>query len=273
VRAFARQAEAAGFDSIWLFDHLLYRFPPKPTRGTWEAWTTLPALAEATSHVEIGTLVVCTPIRNPAVLAKMAITADEVSGGRLILGLGAGWHKPEFDAFGIPFDHRVDRFEEALHIIAPLLREGRASFEGTYYSARDCEILPRGPRPAGPPILIAAFGPRMLRLTARYADCWNTAWLGEVVPLADRRAELEAACADVGRNPATLAVTVGVRIDYTDTPPASPCLTGTPEQIAAGLRGHAQMGVAHVICSLNPNNGESLARFAQALAAYRRADG
>ena len=276
TRAFALQAEAAGFDSIWIFDHLLFRYPEKPTQGVWEAWTVLSGLAEATSRVELGTLVICTPLRNPAVLAKMAITLDEVSEGRLILGLGAGWHKPEFDAFGIPFDHRVDRFEEALRIIVPLLREGRVSFQGTYYTARDCEIVPRGPRPSGPPLLIAAFGPRMLRLTARYADNWNTAWLGQATGLAERRAGLEAACATEGRDPASLEVTVGVTIDYTATAGVAgtaasneKVLTGTAEEVAAGLRGYAEAGVAHVICALNPINQESLERLAEALAVYR----
>src|SRR4051812_12310629 len=125
IRALARQAEAAGFDSIWVYDHLLFRFPEQPTGGIWEAWTLLAALAEATERVELGTIVLCVPFRNPAVLAKMADTLEEISGGRLILGLGAGWHQPEFDAFGIPFDHKVDRFEEALQIITSLLREAK----------------------------------------------------------------------------------------------------------------------------------------------------
>ena len=113
VRNLALQAERSGFDSIWLYDHLLYRPDGKPTRGIWECWTFLSALAEATEKVEIGTLVLCNSFRNPALLAKMAITLDEVSNGRFIMGIGAGWNKPEYDAFGFPFDHRVDRFEES----------------------------------------------------------------------------------------------------------------------------------------------------------------
>src|ERR671938_862468 len=146
TRAFALQAAATGFDSLWLYDHLLYRAPHQPTHGIWEAWTVLSALAEATTQVELATVVLCTPFRNPAILAKMAVTLDEVSGGRVILGLGAGWHQPEFEAFGVPFDHRVSRFEEALQIIGPLLRQGRVDFSGTYYAARNCELIPRGPR-------------------------------------------------------------------------------------------------------------------------------
>lgn len=272
TRAFAQQAEAAGFDSIWIYDHLLFRFPERPTEGIWEAWTVLSALAEATRRVELGTLVLCSPFRNPAILAKMAITLDEVSSGRLILGLGAGWHQPEFDAFGLPFDHKVDRFEEALQIIVPLLREGRVTFRGAYHSAVDCEIVPRGPRPDGPPILIASSGPRMLRLTARYADSWNTAWYGQAGAVAEPRAALESACAAEGRDPATLDVTVGVNVDYSAAS-AEEALTGPPEAIAAGLRGYADAGVGHVICALNSTNAASLTQLTEALAVYRRTGG
>ena len=126
----ARTAEAGGLDSFWLFDHLLFRHDPQKTVGIWECWTLLCALAEATEKIELGTIVLCSPFRNPALLAKMAHTLDEVSNGRLILGIGAGWHKPEFDAFGYPFDKRVDRFEEALQIMQPLLKGQGVDFEG-----------------------------------------------------------------------------------------------------------------------------------------------
>jgi probable F420-dependent oxidoreductase len=272
IRAIALQAESAGFDSIWVYDHLLYRFGDNPTAGIWECWTLLAALAEATERVRLGTLVMCVPFRNPALLAKMADTLDEISHGRLILGLGAGWHQPEFDAFGVPFDHKVDRFEEALQIIIPLLREGKVDFTGTYYSAPNCELRPRGPSARGPEILIASFKPRMLELTARYADSWNTAWLGRPTGLPDRRAALEAACAKAGRDPATLAVTVGVSVAYpvpgkiSDTPPApDKVLTGTPADVAAGLRAYADMGVAHVICSLDPATPEAVEWLAEAV--------
>lgn len=275
IRALARQAEAAGFDSIWVYDHLLFRFPEQPTRGIWESWTLLAALAEATERVELGTIVLCVPFRNPAGLAKMADTLEEISGGRLILGLGAGWHQPEFDAFGIPFDHKVDRFEEALQIITPLLREGKVDFTGTYYSAPNCELRPRGPRPSGPEILVASFKPRMLKLTARYADSWNTAWLGLPTKLAERRAPLEAACAEEGRDPATLAITVGVSVHYAapgqpleNPPEPDNALSGSAEDVAAGLRAYAQQGVAHVICSLEPTTPESVEWLAEALRIY-----
>ena len=130
LKAAAQQSEEAGFDSVWVYDHLLHRFEGHPTVGFWEAWTMLTALAAVTERVELGTTVLAAGFRNPALLAKMADTLDEVSGGRLILGLGAGWHEPEFDAFGFPFDHRVSRLEEALQIIRPLLRDRRVDFRG-----------------------------------------------------------------------------------------------------------------------------------------------
>ncbi|MFN8500452.1 LLM class flavin-dependent oxidoreductase [Kouleothrix sp.] len=256
IRAHALRAEAAGFDSIWVYDHLLFRFGEKPTAGIWESWSMLAALAEATRRVQLGTIVMCVPFRNPALLAKMADTLDEISGGRLILGLGSGWHQPEFDAFGVPFDHKVDRFEEALQIITPLLREGRVDFSGSYYRAPNCELRPRGPRPHGPEILIGSFKPRMHGLVARYADSWNTAWLGQPTLLAERRAGVEAACAAAGRDPASLGVTVGVHLMYLDagTPPSEPperVLTGSPAEVAAALREYAAQGVDHLICSID----------------------
>src|SRR5690606_16587855 len=156
-RAMARLAEDMGFDSVWFVDHLLYRGADATTmdvQGTWECWSILAALAAVTERVELGPLVTPTSFRNPALFAKMVATIEEISGGRIILGLGAGWHKGEYDAFGFPFDHRVARFEEAFTIIHSLLRHGQVDFEGQYYSARECELRPRGPRPNGPPLMI-----------------------------------------------------------------------------------------------------------------------
>jgi probable F420-dependent oxidoreductase len=277
IRALAQQAEKSGFDSVWLMDHFLFRHPGQPTRGVWEAWVMLAALAAVTQRVELGTLVLATSFRNPALLAKMAITLEEVSGGRLILGLGAGWHQPEYDAFGYPFDHRVDRFEEAMQIIAPLLRDGYVDFAGRYYNAKNCEIAPRGPRPHGPPILVGSSGPRMLGILARYADQWNTCWLGrpEHTNLAERQAALAAACRTAGRDPASVAVTVGVRVagpDYTGNDDPATLLAGSPTDIAAALRAYAALGVAHVICWPQPNTTASVALLAEALQRYRNAD-
>lgn len=255
LRACARSGEEAGLDALWVYDHLLFRFPGRAASGIHEAWTILSALAATTRRVELGTLVLAMPFRNPAVLAKMAAAVDEVSGGRLILGIGAGWHEPEFSAFGIPFDHRVSRFEEGLQIVSDLLRTGYTDRPGRYTTARDLPLLPT-PRPGGPPILIAGKRPRMLRLVARYADLWNTAWLGSAAELPPRLEPLHAALAETGRDPASLAVTVGVNVVVSDLVageelPGS-ALAGDAAAIAAGLREYAELGVAQVIASLTP---------------------
>ena len=214
IRDVARAAETSGFDSLWVYDHLLFRSDGETT-GIHECWTILSAIAEATERVELGTIVMCTSFRNPALLAKMAATLDHISGGRLILGIGCGWHDPEYEAFGYPTDHKVGRFEEALTIIRGLIRDGRADLQGRGQQASDAVLLP----PARPdlPILIAAKRPRMLELTARHADAWNLAWFGHPDDrLTTGRADLLAACAAVGRDPATLEQTVGVEVRYPD---------------------------------------------------------
>ncbi len=171
----ARRAEEVGFDSLWVADHLHMRFPGSEDRplGVWEGWSLLAALAAATDRITLGPLVACTAYRNPALLAKIAATVDDISGGSLILGLGAGWHEPEYTAFGYPYDHLGSRFDEALAIIAALLRDGHVDFVGRSYQARECELRPRGPRPGGMPIMIGAEGERLLQLTARHADAWK----------------------------------------------------------------------------------------------------
>src|SRR3981081_285227 len=249
IREMACRIEDAGLDSIWVYDHFLYRWPGRPTGGIWESWTVLSALAQATHRVQLGTLVLCTPFRNPAVLAKMATTLDEVSGGRVILGLGAGWHQPEFDAFGVPFDHRASRFHEALQIICPVWRRGQGDCQGTYSAARDCEMIPRGPRPGGPPVMIAGAGPRMLRLAARYADSWNTAWHAEPSSAVQRIESIREACKLEGRDLDTFEITASVGIGYPDLGAVTPRskLTGTPEQVAEAFRGSAALGVKNTM--------------------------
>ncbi|MFT4037023.1 MAG: LLM class flavin-dependent oxidoreductase [Thermomicrobiales bacterium] len=271
LRDFAQQAEALGLDSVWIYDHLMFQFPEQPQEAVLEGWTVLTGLAEATQRVELGTFVICTAFRHPAVLAKMAVTLDELSNGRLILGLGAGWHEPEFTAFGLPFNHLVDRFEEAVRIIAPLVREGEVDFQGTYYSANACQMLPRPTRRI--PIMIASKRPRMMRLTAKFADSWNQSGLANVDALEPRRAELLAITAAAGRDPATLAITGGVNVGFPDLPgiadlpdgalPAG--LNGSPEEIAAGLRAFADSGVSHLMAWLYPLTPAAMERFAEAV--------
>jgi len=275
IRDVAVAAERSGLDSIWIFDHLLFRFGGETT-GIHECWTILAAVAEATDRVELGTIVMCTGFRNAALLAKMAATLDLVSGGRLTLGIGAGWHDPEFEAFGYPTDHKVSRFEESLAVITDLIRHGRADLSGTYITARDVVLRP--PARSDLPILVASKGPRMMDLAARHADAWNAAWFG--MPderLAGRRADLAAACARVGRDPATLTITVGIEVRYPDAAGASapdpedtsPSLTGSPDDIAAGLRAHAALGADHAIAVLTPATPETVTSFAEAVALFR----
>ncbi|OGN81361.1 MAG: hypothetical protein A2X23_08965, partial [Chloroflexi bacterium GWC2_73_18] len=279
--AMARMAESVGFDSLWVGDHLLYRDPGQEPSGPWEAWTLLAALAAATERIALGPLVACTAFHAPAMLAKMAATVDEISGGRLILGLGAGWNEVEFDAFGFPFDHRVARFEEAFTIVRTLLREGAIDFAGTYYQARDCELRPR-PRPGGPPLMIGSTGERMLRITVPYVDSWN-AWYDatgnrpeEVRPL---RETVDAACRAAGRDPATLERTVAVQVrlsrgtgrKHGDPERRATPLAGSAEELAEGLRAYAREGIGHLQLVLDPITEASIAELAPVLELLDRA--
>jgi alkanesulfonate monooxygenase SsuD/methylene tetrahydromethanopterin reductase-like flavin-dependent oxidoreductase (luciferase family) len=284
ILAIAQQAEAVGFDSLWVVDHLFFRrdemmehfglpVPPAlaglPPIGCWEGWSVLAAIAATTSRVELGTLVACAGYRNPAQLAKMADALDEISGGRLILGLGTGDSVFEHRTFGYPTDHRVSRFEEALAIVHPLLRSGRVDFSGAYYQAKECELRPRGPRPDGPPIVIAGTGPRMLRLTAQYADGWN-GWLayGRSQPdvLPPLRAKVDAACREVGRDPATLTRSVGARVAVLGrTVPGAEPLCGSVQEIVAGLRAFAEEGMTHLQVALAPSTLAGIEAFAPVL--------
>jgi len=269
IRASALAAEANGLDSVWVYDHLLYHFEGKEPQGVWEGWTIASALAEATERVELGTLVLCTAFRNPAVTAKMAVTLDEVSQRRLILGIGAGWHPAEFDAFGLDFSHKVDQFEEAVEIIAPLVREGQVDFNGHYVSAPNCLMAPKPTRRI--PLLIAGKRPRMMSLVAKWADAYNTCWWGDAAGIETDRTGLRDACAAIGRDFDEITFTAGVTIWFDDLlgpPEEAPnpvkVLSGTVEQIGMGLRGYCTAGVDHVIATINPLNDEGIALLAQA---------
>lgn len=274
LRDLAQLAEQVGFDTLFVPDHLIFRasaywgVDDTPARGTWEAWTILAALAEATSRVEIGTFVGASSFRQPALLAKMAATLDEISGGRLILGIGAGSHQPEYTAFGFPWDHLASRFDEALQILVPLLREGEVDFSGSYYAAEACEIVPRGPRQGGPPIWIAAFGPRLMRLTARWGDALITAWHPDPSALEAPFAALEAACREIGRDPASMGRAIGTFVTVDDSTYMAG-LRGSPELIAEGLRRFSAAGVTHVTCMLMPPNRIGVERFARVIELLR----
>ena len=273
--AIARHAEAVGFDALWVVDHLVV--PDDPLRpgdgpmGTWECWSLLAALAAATTRIGLGSLVSCTAFRNPALLAKMAVTVDEVSGGRLTLGLGAGSVPEEFAAFGYPTDDAIGRFEEAVTIIGGLLRDGQIDFAGRHYQARECELRPRGPRPAGPPILIGSRSPRMDRLAARHADGWTPAWPNRAQALAPRIADIDAACREVGRDPASLERTVGVMVDLPARGPSridrasDQPLAGSAAEIAAELRACADLGITSAQIWLDPPDLAGVEAFAPVL--------
>jgi probable F420-dependent oxidoreductase len=264
IRERALRAEGAGYDSVWIYDHLLYRLDELDwTVGIWEGWTILTALAEATSRVELGSLVLCNTFRNPAVLAKMAHTLDEVSGGRLVLGIGAGWNQPEFDAFGIPFDRRVAKLDEALQILRPLLRDGQVDFEGEFYAARECEITPRSPRPTGPPLMVGAFGPKTIRLAARYADQWNTAYWATPEDAAEQLEMFDEAVAEV--QPETPPQkTILAWVTHQDLLPPDvefdSAIAGDPDSIAAALSAHEAAGIIHVQLHVVPYTDEAIAR-------------
>jgi len=277
-----RAIEDLGFDSIWLGEHLLYRWPDREPRGPWEAWTLMAAIAAATSRVEFGPLVACTNFHNPALLAKQAATIDEISGGRLVLGLGAGWNETEFRAFGFPYDHRVDRFEESFTIIRTLLREGAIDFDGRFYQVRDCELLPRGLRPGGPPLMIGSNGPRMLRATMPYVDSWNS-WFIDVgnrpTGIPALRDRVDEACRDVGRDPDGVERTVAVlvrlpsgsgRLQGAYAPDPVPPVEGSAPEIAEVLRDFAREGIRHVQLVLDPITLESIRALQPVLAELDR---
>ena len=268
MRDIAVTAERVGLDSIWVGDHLLFRDDLTGTRGPWEAWSTLAALAEATSRVEIGPLVASTSFHSPAMLAKKAATVDEISGGRLILGLGAGWNQAEYDAFGFPYDRRVSRFGEAIQIIHTLIRTGSLDYDGEFYELRGSEILPRA-RP-DMKLMIGSNGPRMLRLAAPYVDMWNTwhVWYGNRASgLAPLVRDLEAACAEMGRDPDEIEKTAAVyvqlsrgagRVAGSETRPKAEPIAGSHEAIAERLIEFAKAGVGHIQIVVDPIDTEAV---------------
>ena len=268
LRDIAVTAEEVGFDSVWVGDHLLFRDNATGTRGPWEAWSTLAALAEATSRVELGPLVASTSFHSPAMLAKKAATVDEISGGRLILGLGAGWNRAEYEAFGFAYDRRVARFGEAIEIIHTLIRRGSIDFEGEFYNLRGAEVLPRAR--SGMRLMIGSNGPKMLRIAAPYVDIWNTwhVWYGNRASgLEPLIGELEAACAEVGRDPAEIEKTAAVyvqlsrgvgRVAGSETRPKAEPISGSHESIAEILAEFDEAGMGHIQVVLDPIDAEAV---------------
>lgn len=267
LAAMARAAEDVGFHSIWVGDHLLYRGGGRPERGPWEAFTTLAALAAVTERVELGPLVACTGFHPPAVLAKMAASIDEVSGGRFVLGLGAGWNRTEFDAFGIPYDLRVARFAEAWAIIEPLAHGGRVTLDGRWSHAADAVLLPPAPPGRRMPVMVGSNGRRMLEITLPTADAWNT-WFTEFGNDPARFAGLDAAVTEAaiaaGRAPGDIlrsaCLLVSVEGGGGERPhdAAAPAIDGSPDRIAATVRELADAGADEVILVVDPITERSI---------------
>ena len=278
----ARAAEGVGFDSLWLGDHLLYDLPGGVTRGPWEAWTALAALAAVTDRVELGPLVASTSFHAPAMLAKQAATVDAISGGRLILGLGAGWNEREYRAFGFPYDHRVSRFEEAFTIIRRLLRDGRVDFDGAYYRVEDCVVDPGPTRPGGPPLMLGSTSPRMMRIGLPHVDAWNVWWseYGNTPDgFAAARDRVEEAAAQAGRLPGEVAATAAVLVGL---PGGTGRLMGdaynarvrpvhgSPADISGHLEAMARAGATHLQLVVDPITKGSIEMLGDVLAALDR---
>lgn len=272
--AMARTAERVGFDSIWTGDHLLYRDDGRPERGPWEAWTLLSALAAVTERVRLGPLVACLGFHPPAVLAKAAATIDEVSGGRFVLGVGAGWNRKEFRAFGIPFDHRVDRFEEAFGIVRGLLAGERVTLGGRFHDVEDAVLLPT---PAQRPILmVGSTGSRMLSITLPHVDVWNT-WFdlygNRPDGFAAESAKVDRATREVGREPAAIERSACVLVILDRSAAERPVedgvvpLEGSTERIASGLRDLADAGADEAILVVDPITERSIHILGEVLAA------
>lgn len=248
IRDLAVRSEELGFDAVWIADELLWRPPDGEPHGWWECVAMAGAVAAATSRIKVGTWVLSALHRNPGIIAKAAETIDEISGGRFVLGLGSGHAGRQAHAFGLPEDHVFGRFEEAVEIIVPLLRQGHADYEGTFHAARDLEHRPMGPRPGRIPIMMGARGPKMLRLAVRHADVWS--WYVEersdLTEFGPRLAAMLAACEAAGRDPATIGRSAGIIVEPTPVTGSAEVLgvpvSGTAEEIADAFRSFCTAG-------------------------------
>ena len=250
--AMSQAASAAGFEVLWFDDHFSFT-SDDDLRGAWDAWTLMAAIAATVPDVYLGPMVACTAYRNPGVIAKMTEMIQDISGGRFILGLGAGWHKPEYEQFGLRFEPRVTQFEEALEIIHGLIRHGEADVQGQYSQANQAVNRPRAKNGHTTPILIGSTGDRMLKSLARYADAWNTGG-GSVDDLKAKMAKVEAACETIGRDPSTVIRTAGLTIGDVSS-------GGTYEAVAS-LREISDQGFQHVMVRVEPSTPETIAAFA-----------
>ncbi len=274
VKRMVRLIEDSGFDSIWVGDHLLYTVDGE-VKGPWEAFTQLAAIAAITNRVELGPLVAAQPFHEPAILAKQAATIDEISSGRLILGLGAGWNKVEFDAFGLPYDRRVSRFEEGFEIIRRLLAGETVTHRGEFYDLDGSVLLPSSSRPGGVPLMIGSNSPRMLSIALPHVAAWNS-WFTDFGNTPDRLPALLAtinhACESVDRDPATLEKTVALLFELDgggDRRLSTNPLGGSVDEMAEALDQVATAGIDGVQLVLDPIDEKSIETMADVLVAFR----
>jgi alkanesulfonate monooxygenase SsuD/methylene tetrahydromethanopterin reductase-like flavin-dependent oxidoreductase (luciferase family) len=275
VADMARAAEDVGFDSIWLGDHLLYRDDGREERGPWEVWTQLAALAAVTTRVELGPLVACASFHPPGVLAKMAASVDEVSGGRLVLGLGAGSNLMDHMAFGLPTDRLVSRFEEAFEIIRRLLAAERVTFSGRYFETDDAVLLP--PPARRPPLMAGTTGERMLGITLPHVDRWNTSYLWyENTPskLAELNRRVDQAAERAGRDPADIARSACVFVELdagaVKRPRDGDTRAVPGDRVAEHLQAIREAGADEAILVLRPITDESIRAVGESLAMLRQ---
>jgi alkanesulfonate monooxygenase SsuD/methylene tetrahydromethanopterin reductase-like flavin-dependent oxidoreductase (luciferase family) len=279
--AIARTAEDVGLDSVWLGDHLLYDLPGGVQRGPWECWTALAGLAAATERVQIGPLVASTGFHEPAMLAKQAATVDAISGGRLIVGLGAGWNEREYRAFGFAYDKRVSRFEEAFTIVRRLLAGETVTFDGEFHRVEQC-LLDPPPRPGGPSLLLGSIAPRMGSIALGWVDSWNvwfTQFGNSAEGFAAVKRTMDDACLAAGRSVGEVAATAAIYVQapgghgrlmgdaaVDDVQP----LSGAPDEVARRLIEFASAGAAHVQIVLDPITVESVEWLGDVVSRARR---
>ncbi|MDQ3783883.1 MAG: LLM class flavin-dependent oxidoreductase [Actinomycetota bacterium] len=288
VAGIAKVAEDSGFASLWVSDHLFvdwskYGASAEP-RGSLECWTTLSALAAVTSTIRLGSLTLCNDFRNPALVAKMAASLDVLSGGRLEIGMGAGWYRPEYEAAGFDFAsarRRIERLGEAIQIVARILEGEELRFTGDHYSVDGAIAHPRPVQDPRPPLWVGGKGDRLLQVAAHASDGWNLSWLGALEWYRERLGAAERACEKAGRDPGTLRRSVGAYMlcgrDDRDlarrwerlverTPPGvlsgeaggpirlddwrRTSFAGTIDEVVDGLGRLADLGVEEVIVSL-----------------------
>lgn len=275
--AMARAAEQVGFDGVHLGDHLLYRDDGRPERGPWDAWTLLAGLAAVTERVRLGPLVACLAFHPPGIVARMAAAVDEISGGRFVFGVGAGWNRSEFEAFGIPFDRRVERFEEAFDIVRGLLAGERVTRQARHGGVRDAVLLPRPARRV--PLMIGSTGERVLEIALPHVDAWNS-WYDAFGNSAEGFAAASASVTEVarrvGRDPAGIErsacafVVLDPAVAERPIPMDFPPVDGAPEAVAAHLRELADAGADEAILVANPITERSIRDLGAALALLDR---